>query len=105
MDRLQEIAEALPVETRRLLRDAGGVLAWRALGECAKADADPEVFFPKQGGSTKAARDVCARCLVKEICSDPIVTGYQPIGVWGDTSGIERRKARSKAAKMAKTSA
>ena len=69
-------------------------LAWMDQGRC--AETDPESFFPEKGGSTLAAKKVCAACEVREEClayalahSGPEDIGWW--GVWGGKSAQERQ--------------
>jgi len=67
---------------------------WRDLALC--AEADPEAWFPEKGGATKAAKNVCRWCDVREDCLDyalanPDLTGF---GIWGGKSERERRVLR-----------
>lgn len=66
---------------------------FRENGLC--AEVDPELFFPDKGGSTRAAKGICARCPVKQEClefalDDPGV----PFGIWGGMSERERRRLK-----------
>jgi hypothetical protein len=71
------------------LREAGD-LRWRGLARCGPAGEhpSPELFFPDEADSqsTYAARDVCLRCPVRELC-DKWATDRDASGVWG---GIHR---------------
>lgn len=57
----------------------------------------PEVsFFPDRGEDTSQAKSVCRRCCVRAECeafamSDPEAFSH---GIWGGTSGRERKVAR-----------
>jgi WhiB family redox-sensing transcriptional regulator len=65
---------------------------WQAHARC--AEVDPEIFFPERGGSSKAARAVCAQCTVREKCLDYALNNKEQFGIWGGTSERERRKLR-----------
>jgi len=69
--------------------DAGD-LNWRDAALCAQAD--PETFFPEKGGSTRPAKQVCARCPVKAECLEYALATDQGFGVWGGMSERERRR-------------
>jgi len=56
------------------------------------AQTDPEVFHPEKGGSTKAAKAVCAHCDVQAECLAFALTTNERFGVWGGLSERERRK-------------
>lgn len=69
--------------------------AWMGDALCAQVDAD--IFFPDMGGSTVAAKRICAQCPVQAKClsyalSMPSLSGRPVVGVWGGTNGIERRR-------------
>jgi WhiB family transcriptional regulator, redox-sensing transcriptional regulator len=51
------------------------------------------IFFPAKGESIHAARAICHRCPVREPCLDFALTN-NCIGVWGGTTGEERRRIR-----------
>lgn len=58
-------------------------------GLCAQVD--PELFFPTQGETGAAARQVCAACPVTAQCLQ-IALAAGVSGIWGGTSHAERRK-------------
>jgi len=41
---------------------------WRDRAAC--IGADPDLFFPQRGESAEPAREICARCSVREACLD-----------------------------------
>lgn len=49
-------------------------------------EVDPEVFFPIEGGSPRAARRICGGCEVREECRDWAITAGIEYGVWGGES-------------------
>jgi WhiB family redox-sensing transcriptional regulator len=56
---------------------------------------DPEIFFPEKGGSTKAAKMICSRCIVQPECLDYVLKGDgQPYGVWGYRTEVQIRSAK-----------
>ncbi len=56
----------------------------------------PEInWFPGQGESAEPARAVCARCLVRFECAEYALEVDEKHGVWGGTSGLQRRHARA----------
>lgn len=67
-------------------------LAWQAEARCLVAD--PEIFFPERGGSSKAARSVCTNCPVRIECLKYALANREQFGIWGGTSERERRKLR-----------
>jgi WhiB family redox-sensing transcriptional regulator len=72
-----------------LAPDRGG---WRELGVC--AETDPEAFFPDKGGSSRAAKRVCAGCPVRVECLAEALRVDERHGVWGGTSPAERARLR-----------
>ncbi len=67
-------------------------LDWQARAACLTAD--PEIFFPEKGGSTRAAKKVCSGCPVREECLAYALAVGEHFGVWGGLSERERRKVR-----------
>jgi WhiB family redox-sensing transcriptional regulator len=70
---------------------------WRAQAAC--RGEDPELFFPI--GSTgpvlaqiTQAKQVCARCPVREACLDFALDTGQAYGIWGGLTEDERRSLR-----------
>jgi WhiB family transcriptional regulator, redox-sensing transcriptional regulator len=80
---------------------------WRGSAAC--TDEDPELFFPI--GTTgpavdqaDAAKQVCARCDVREQCLEFALSTNQDAGVWGGLTEDERRtlkRARQRRRRMA----
>jgi len=71
--------------------------AWRLHGACRHAD--PDLFFAEGSGpraveAERAAKRVCAGCLVRRPCLEWALTTPEAEGVWGGTSPSERRLAR-----------
>ena len=62
---------------------------WADQALCAQAD--PEVFFPDKGGSTRQAKATCAACFVQAECLDWALTTNERFGIWGGLSERERR--------------
>lgn len=67
-------------------------LAWQVSARC--VEADPEIFFPERGGSSKAARAVCRECPVRLECLRYALANREQFGIWGGTSERERRRLR-----------
>lgn len=70
---------------------SGGFVApepWTQEALC--AETDPEVFFPEKGGSTAAAKSVCASCDVQEQCLEFALRTREREGIWGGKSPRER---------------
>ncbi len=78
--------------TTRLLQP----VEWQSNARC--AEVDPEIFFPERGGSSKAARAVCAQCSVRAQCLEYALNNKEQFGIWGGTSERERRRIRKERA-------
>lgn len=53
---------------------------------------DPDRFYPRPGESLVEALTVCASCSVRRQCLDHALARPERIGIWGGTSGAERRR-------------
>ena len=69
---------------------------WMADAVCAQTD--PDLFFPEAGGSSKAAKKLCAECPVRAQCLAYALKNGETEGIWGGASPKERRAMRSDAA-------
>lgn len=74
-----------------------GLTGWAAAGACRHSD--PELFFPvtttgPAAGQVARAKKVCARCPVRVPCLEFALDSGQAFGVWGGTTGEERRLIR-----------
>jgi WhiB family redox-sensing transcriptional regulator len=78
-------------------------LGWQAMARC--VEADPEIFFPERGGSSKAARAVCSECTVRQECLLYALANREQFGIWGGTSERERRRLRRMAPSRTRVSA
>jgi len=67
---------------------------WRDRAAC--IGADPDLFFPQRGESAEPAREICARCPVREACLDYALRNAITHGIWGGVSERERRALRSR---------
>jgi WhiB family transcriptional regulator, redox-sensing transcriptional regulator len=66
--------------------------AWQADALCNEYSAHADWWFPPPGIPTKPARRVCERCLVRNECLAFAVDHHILDGVWGGTTGQERRR-------------
>lgn len=73
-----------------LLRDMHDRPDWQEDAVCAQAD--PEAWFPEQGGSTLAAKRICLACPVVAQCLAYALEHQERFGVWGGYSERERRR-------------
>ncbi|MDA0564846.1 WhiB family transcriptional regulator [Streptomonospora sp. S1-112] len=55
----------------------------------------PDLWFPSQGGSVRAAKKVCRRCPVWVECLDYAMRAGERWGVWGGASEEERLRFRT----------
>ena len=77
----------------RLDPGADDDMTWQELALCRQVD--PAPFFPKMGGSARAAKRICAMCDVRPEClSYALHTSPPPMGVWGGTTEDERLDIR-----------
>lgn len=65
---------------------------WMADAKC--LNADPDVFFPEKGGSTREAKRVCGECPVRRECLAYALDNDERWGVWGGLAERERRKLK-----------
>jgi hypothetical protein len=50
-----------------------------------------ELFFPEQGGSSRPAKDICARCRERVACKAwALRQNTYLMGIWGGTSWSDR---------------
>lgn len=73
----------------------GADLTWQERALCAQTD--PEAFHPEKGGSTRAAKAVCAVCEVTADCLEYALDNDERFGIWGGLSERERRKLKRSA--------
>lgn len=64
------------------------------VGLCSQTD--PDAFHPERGGSAREAKKVCNRCEAKGPCLE-YALAHDEEGVWGGTSGHERRRMKRQA--------
>lgn len=77
-----------------LFSEVESTMDWRNYALCAQTD--PEAFFPEKGGSTRAAKKICARCDVGEECLDYALNHDERFGIWGGLSERQRRKLKKR---------
>lgn len=65
---------------------------WATEAKC--LNADPDVFFPEKGGSTREAKRICAECTVRVECLEYALEHDERFGIWGGMSERERRKLK-----------
>lgn len=56
--------------------------------------ADPDMFFPERGASTREAKAVCFACPVMDECLEYALNNVEKFGIWGGRSERERRVIR-----------
>lgn len=67
-------------------------LAWQDFANC--KGADPDLFFPERGASTRRAKTICRECSVEAECLEFAIVSSEKFGIWGAMSERERRKIR-----------
>ncbi|MEU3024891.1 WhiB family transcriptional regulator [Nocardiopsis alba] len=72
--------------------DSGATGGW--WGHAACRGRDPDLWFPAQGGSVRAAKWVCRVCPVQLNCLAEAMRRGEQYGVWGGASEEERRRYR-----------
>ncbi len=73
--------------------DRHGSGGWQAYAAC--RGQDPDLWFPGQGGSVRAAKRVCRMCPVQINCLAEAMKRGELYGVWGGAAEDERRQFRS----------
>lgn len=74
------------------LKDEGIDMSWQDFANC--RGADPDLFFPERGASTRVAKSICRECQVREECLEFAIVSSEKFGIWGAMSERERRKIR-----------
>lgn len=74
-------------------------LAWQDLAHC--RGANPDLFFPERGASTRTAKGICRECAVQPECLEFAIVSSEKFGIWGGMSERERRKIRRQRAIIA----
>jgi WhiB family redox-sensing transcriptional regulator len=75
-----------------VLQADGVDLAWQDFANC--RGADPDLFFPERGASTRTAKQICRECSVRAECLEFAIVSSEKFGIWGAMSERERRKIR-----------
>jgi WhiB family redox-sensing transcriptional regulator len=75
-------------------------LSWHDLASC--RGADPDLFFPERGASTRTAKSICRQCVVMDQCLEFAIVSSEKFGIWGAMSERERRRIRRERADAAK---
>jgi len=81
---LTDLIEALQAE--------GVDMAWQDFANC--RGANPDLFFPERGASTRTAKQICRECGVQDACLEFAIVSSEKFGIWGAMSERERRKIR-----------
>jgi WhiB family redox-sensing transcriptional regulator len=91
--RTKQKQAALLLEIPPLSAVVGGEdLSWQAYANC--LGVDPDLFFPERGASTREAKAVCRRCIVRTECLEYALQNAEKFGIWGGLSERERRRIR-----------
>lgn len=96
MTTLSAFALTRPADTRDHDRGEDWTVRAACLAE------DPDLFFPVEGVASQdravreaawaPAREVCARCLVRDLCLDGAIERREPEGMFGGLTPKERRR-------------
>jgi WhiB family transcriptional regulator, redox-sensing transcriptional regulator len=62
---------------------------WAGRASC--AETDPEIFFPPHGDPATEARQICARCPVRDECLAYALDADEQYGIWGGLDPDDRR--------------
>jgi len=89
---LMEARPGAPVDLLDTLAALAQRPAWHASAACRGRGTG--TFFVERGESMESAQAVCAECPVVDPCR---VAGEGEVGVWGGTTGLERRQQRAAA--------
>ena len=76
------------------LQADGFDMSWQDFANC--RGADPDLFFPERGASTRTAKGICRECTVREECLNYALETNQEAGVWGGYAEDERRRLRKR---------
>lgn len=69
---------------------AAGDRPWVAHAAC--RGADPNLFFPERGAPVGPAKAICRACPVRVECLTWALDNNETEGIWGGSSGKDRRR-------------
>lgn len=99
-DRRQEYRTGAPVDRYQLPAfGTEGDTDWMVRGACRRPEVPTWLFYPGRGDTktVAAAKAVCASCSVSTECLTYALAHGEP-GIWGGTTGAERRTMRQESA-------
>jgi WhiB family redox-sensing transcriptional regulator len=76
-------------------RDRGE--SWKQAAAC--RGADPDIFYPVVPDDVTEAMAFCSTCPVRNDCLDYALTNREDQGIWGGTTGDQRRRIRREMAR------
>jgi WhiB family redox-sensing transcriptional regulator len=79
---------------RNLAAPARFAARWRERAACRGTELD--VFFPERGEPAGPARQMCARCPVRQPCLEYALSNRITHGIWGGLTDRERRPLQSR---------
>jgi WhiB family redox-sensing transcriptional regulator len=82
-----------PPRYRNLTAPARFAARWRQQASCRGTDLD--VFYPERGQTARPARQVCARCPVRQPCLEYALSNRITHGILGGLTERERRPLQS----------
>lgn len=88
----QAIENAAHKRSQLLARGELTLENFKDYGNC--YGANPDIFFPERGQSTKPAKEACETCPSQPECLEFALVTNQRFGVWGGKSERQRRKMR-----------
>lgn len=89
--------EGLPATIKQLSVPDTQEKRSQLLGEYASCKTmDTVLFFPGVGASValSEAKEVCEKCVVRDVCLEFALTGAEKFGIWGGMSERQRRRIR-----------
>lgn len=66
---------------------------WSDSALCAQIG--PELFFPPRGSSAASAKQICARCPVRNPCQEEAIAHGEQYGIWGGISTVQIGRIRA----------
>jgi WhiB family redox-sensing transcriptional regulator len=89
-EKVETRASAAARRQQEELDEDKGYTNWRRLANCRGVDTD--LFFPERGASSRAAKEICRACVVREDCLDANIG--EKFGIFGGLTERERRHIR-----------
>jgi WhiB family redox-sensing transcriptional regulator len=55
---------------------------------------DPNLWHPSKGEDQRPAKQICARCPIREGCAAYAIGAQETFGIWGGMAECERKQVR-----------